>query len=139
MKPYYVLVTVGALDENGNPQKFGLVAADGPEQAEEEALKLAKIHAAEPCSIAVFQLFRNYPGTLLREMEVRRREALEIRSAYQDILNGSEKLRAANADLKEQNRRLLGDVLSFTAKKAAKNTAKEVNKSKKKKKKGGSR
>jgi hypothetical protein len=86
MKPYYVLSLLGALDENETPEKFGLLPAESPEQAEDFVLKISAIHdpSKDVVTLAVLQLYRSYPGTLLRTLETGRRDLAAAKQKAQE-------------------------------------------------------
>jgi hypothetical protein len=108
MKPYYVLACVGSVDTTGAPERFGVLGADSPAEAENLVRQVAGMHRekGENVDLCILQSYRAYPSHLLNEIftaeeTLKRLKERQERSARED--NAIErKLRA----LGEENREL---------------------------------
>lgn len=101
MQPYYVLALFGELGK-GPSKKFGVVGANDPLEAEEIVLKLAEEAKGrgEVASLAILQLYRNYPATLLDECSELRKNARSAESKIAELTMREMALKRIVEDLK---------------------------------------
>ena len=108
MKPYYVLACVGSVDATGSPERFGVLGADSPAEAENLVRQVAGMHRkkGESVDLCILQSYRAYPSHLLNEIFTAEelvsglRDRQERKAKDESVLE--RKLRA----LEEENREL---------------------------------
>jgi hypothetical protein len=133
MKPYHIVVHVGDLDAEGRPDKFGTLGADTPEEAEKLVMQIAGAHAArnELCSIAVFQLYTNYPRALLSELVTLRKVEEQAAARLKELerhKNLTRELSSTAQKLREENARLSKEAVKAALKTPKKSTKKKPTK-----------
>jgi hypothetical protein len=108
MKPYHIIVHVGATLCVERPEKFGTMGADDPAEAEKLVLELASAHAklGETCSVAVFQLYRNYSSPVLSELVELREQAAEKQRQVTRSLATLRSMGETTHELRMENARL---------------------------------
>ena len=108
MKPYYVLACVGAVDEAGAPEKFGVLGADSPAEAEGLVRKLAGMHRqqGESVELCVLQAYRVYPANLMTEILEAQAKEKSLRETAQYRLDERNQMAKQMQALREENARL---------------------------------